>query len=357
MARVNERRPCAKCKTAGGIAICDGCNRSFCSNHFIEHRQDLALEMDTIGQNYDELCRDLSAEPKEHSLVARINTWEQDAIDRIKKAAATARDDLQILINQIKTELVSTAFIVVTEIKTSRDSNDFTEGDFQRWTEQLKELRRAFEAPFNVYLENDTNDETSINLIRIFDERTAKCIPANTMDEVHTPSTPRMNIFLDAEKFDMKTDAILSDDNLRALCHPKFRSPGVLVYGYNTYSCGTHDISFRIEKKGISRLFFGIYSDAKKRIDSILGDDNTVYGWWDINSSVINGMKQESSNEQIISTGDKVVLTIDCNNQQIHLYHVRDNRTVQITIDTNKCPFPWRIIVKLTASGDCVRIL
>lgn len=354
MSRANERTPCAKCKTAGGIAICDGCNQSFCSNHFVEHRQNLSLEMDTIGQNYDELRRDLTAEPKEHPLVARINTWEQQSIEQIKKAAETARDDLQKLINEIKLELEATAYLVVTEIKSSRNSDDFTENDFQRWTEQLKELRRAFEAPFNVSLENETNNETSINLIKIFDHRSST---TNTNNEIHTPTNEKTSIFLNAERFDMKTDAFLSDDSLRATCHPKYCSPGAIVYGYNTYACGVHDISFRIEKKGISRLFFGIYSDTRRRIDSILGYENTVYGWWDINSNVVNGTKRESSNEQIITTGDKVVLTIDCNQQQIQLYHVRNNQTVQLAVDTNKCPFPWRIIVKLTASADCVRIL
>ena len=114
---------------------------------------------------------------------------------------------------------------------------------------------------------------------------------------------------------------------------------------------------FGLKKKDFHALFFGIYSSLKKRVDAISsGNENSVYGWWDIDSVVLNGTKQEGGNGHIISTGDKVVVTLDCDQQQIQLYHIRENRQVELPIDVNKCPFPWKIIVKLTANGDCVRI-
>ena len=138
----------------------------------------------------------------------------------------------------------------------------------------------------------------------------------------------------------------------------KYGTTGTIIYGCNSYSTGIHDISFRIEKKGLSRLFFGIYSSLKKRVNTISSsNENSIYGWWDLDSAVLNGTKQDSGNEHIISTGDKIVLTLDCVQQQIQLYHIRENRQVHLSIDINKCPFPWKIIVKLTANGDCVRIL
>jgi hypothetical protein len=356
MAVSNEKIPCTKCK-AKGVAMCDGCQESFCTTHFMQHHQELSLKMDSIGQNYDLLRRDLSEGTKKHPLLVRVNDWERDSIKKIQKAAETARADLEKLLDKTKIDVESSVTKIIEEIRASRDSNDFTENEFIRWTTQLDELRQAFESPFNVTIQNDDQKETVISLIKICDQQKSPYSPLTPVLENHFLFVEKPNIFV-AEKFDPKTDAILSENNLIATCHPKYRSPGAIVYGFNSYSSGSHDISFRIEKKGLSRLFFGIYSSLKKRVDTISsGSENSVYGWWDIDSAVLNGTKQDSSNEHIISMGDKVVLTLDCDHQQIQLYHVRENRQVQLPIDLHKCPFPWQIIVKLTANGDCVRLL
>jgi len=357
MELVNDKNPCAKCKTARGIATCDGCERSFCTIHFVTHRQELSMEMDNIGQNYDLLRRDLSEETKGHPLLARINVWEQESVNKIKKTAETARADVQKLLDQTRIDLESLITKTTEEIKTSRDSKDFTEIDFKRWIEKLNELRQALKSPLNISIENDFQEETSIGLIKIYDQQQSTSTPLVSPIENHFRSTKKPNIFLN-EKFDLKTEALLSENNLTATCYPKYSSPGAIIYGFNSYSSGIHDISFRIEKKGLSRLFFGVYSSLKKRVDAISsGSENSVYGWWDIDSAVINGTRQEGGNEHIISTGDKIVLTLDCDQRQIQLYHIRENRQVQLSIDVNKCPFPWKIIVKLTANGDCIRIL
>ena len=166
-----EKKPCAKCKTAGGVATCDGCQKSFCTNHFCEHRQELSVEMDSIGQNYDLFRRDLTEKSKEHPFVARINTWEQESITKIQKAAETARTELQKLLDNIKSDLESSVTKTVEEIKVSRDSNDFTENEFKRWIIQLNDLRQAFESPCDVSIENDKDDETVISLIKLCDPK------------------------------------------------------------------------------------------------------------------------------------------------------------------------------------------
>ncbi len=358
MALPNERRPCAKCKTAGGVATCDGCQKSYCTNHFIEHRQELSSEMDIIGQCYDLLRRDLSEKSEAHPLLTHINTWEQDSIKKIQKAAETARAELQKVIDNVRSDLESLAAVTTVEIRTSRESSGFTENDLKRWTEQLNELRQAFESPSDVKIENDSEDEPAIGLIKIcHQQKPSVYLPSVSVNETHFCPTEKRSFFLE-EKFDSKTDAKLSENSLIATCSPRYGSPGAIVYGVNSYSTGIYDISFRIEKKGLSRLFFGIYSSSKKRIDAISsGNENSVYGWWDMDSEVLNGSRREGGSEHIISTGDKLVFTLDCAHQQIQLYHIRENRQAQLSVDLDKCPFPWKIIVKLTANYDCVRIL
>jgi hypothetical protein len=314
--------------------------------------------MDSIGQNYDLFRRDLAEKSKEHPFVARINTWEQESITKIQKAAETARTELQKVLDNIKSDLESSVAKTVEEIKVSRDSNDFTENEFQRWIIQLNELRQAFESPCNVSIENDKDDETVISLIKlcILSQPSSPPITEAISEDHFSSNVGKRSFFLN-EKFDSRTDAKLSNNNLIATCCPKYGSSGAIVYGFNSYSTGIYDISFQIEKKGLSRLFFGICSASKKRVDIISsGCDNSVYGWWDINSAVVNGTRQESNNEQIISMGDRVVLTLDCAHEQIQLYHIRENRLAELSVDLKKCPFPWKFIVKLTANYDCVRI-
>lgn len=367
MDRTNETNPCAKCKTARAITTCHGCNESYCHRHFSHHRQELSLQMDTLGQNYDLFRRDLSDKTEEHPLIARINTWEDEAIKSIRKTAETARLELQKLITQIQSDLQTSIATTVLEIKDYRESDSYTEIELKRWANQLSELQTEFESPCHVSIDNNIQNETMIGLIKLslpsqscassnietsLAEQISDCSPPPPA----SPS-PRRSFFLD-EKFDVKTDAKLSTNQLTATCIPRYGSPGAILCGVNAYSTGIYDISFRIEKKGLSRLFFGIYSTQKRRPDAISsGEENSVYGWWDMDSSVTNGTREEGGVEQIISTGDKIVLTVDCENHQIQLYHIRNNQQKELAVDLNKCPFPWKMIVKLTANNDCLRIL
>lgn len=358
------RLPCARCKTAGGVALCDGCQSTYCMPHFVAHRQELFVELDNIGQNYDLLRRDITEATEQHPVLIRINTWEEEAINKIRKAAEIARIEVRNVLHETKNSLQSSVTQISEEIRASRDAEDFTENDFRRWTIQLDDLRQEFEFPYNITVENIDQEETSINLIKISDRQQQQhpslLPPAYSLTPIvenHFRPTENQNIFTN-EKFDPKTDAAISDDYRTATCLPKFRSPGAIVYGVNNYSNGVHDISFRIIKKGLSRLFFGIYSSVKPRVETISsGYENSVYGWWDIDSGVLNGTRLESGLEHIISIDDKIVLTLDCEQRQIQLYHIRENRVVIIPVDINKCPFPWKLVMKLTSNGDCVRLL
>lgn len=59
---LNVKQLCIKCDKGGGITICSGCQNQFCVKHFIEHRQEFAVQMDHIGQQHGQLRRDLSQE-------------------------------------------------------------------------------------------------------------------------------------------------------------------------------------------------------------------------------------------------------------------------------------------------------
>jgi uncharacterized UBP type Zn finger protein len=68
MASAIMKQTCTKCSKGGGIAMCNGCQQSFCIKHFVEHRQELSQQMEDIGQEHDLLRRDMTYEKGTHAL-------------------------------------------------------------------------------------------------------------------------------------------------------------------------------------------------------------------------------------------------------------------------------------------------
>jgi len=125
------------------------------------------------------------------------------------------------------------------------------------------------------------------------------------------------------------------------------------------YSSGTHSIHFQLEKRGVLRCFFGIstFDERVNRVISTELDNRSLYGWWGLNSCVVNGRVQRNQEKNDILTSDYLTLIFKCDHQQIQLEHHRTKRSLQLTIDLALCPFPWKLIVELPSYGDCVRIL
>src|SRR5689334_16342849 len=123
MSSATRKKICSKCNKSGGVATCDGCQQSFCTKHFIEHRQELSQQMDNIGQEHDVLQRDLTSEHGTHPLLARINQWEQESIEKIQTAAKSARLGLQKLLNEAKNSLKISISKMTEELQSSRESD------------------------------------------------------------------------------------------------------------------------------------------------------------------------------------------------------------------------------------------
>ncbi|CAF3051378.1 unnamed protein product, partial [Rotaria sp. Silwood2] len=53
-AATTDRSLCDICQKAKGILKCEGCSKTFCYNHFSDHRQELNQQLDEV-----EVSRDL----------------------------------------------------------------------------------------------------------------------------------------------------------------------------------------------------------------------------------------------------------------------------------------------------------
>ena len=105
-------------------------------------------------------------------------------------------------------------------------------------------------------------------------------------------------------------------------------------------------------------LFFGIITSTKKYDQSFFTPNNSsVYGWYNMQYSVINGKSQPHHDEYTLVNGDELILFLDCDKQQIFLEHQRTKRVLQILVKLDKCPFPWKILIGLANCNDCVHIL
>jgi hypothetical protein len=362
MATTTAKKPCAKCSKGGGVTTCDGCQQSFCTKHFVEHRHELSEQMNNISQDHDLFRRDMSKEISKNPFLNRIDIWERESISKIQATAETARIDLRQLIDRTKNDLKLSVEKMTNELQSSQQSDDYTENDLKKWTEQLKELRKKLDAPVTISFGNDDDIKSSIRLIRVYDKQQQPQRPFTSM--IRAPQqrihTIKDSVSIITEKFvEIDGKATLSDDNRTVTCCLASILTQPIIYGINRYSTGKHQVRFRIDKMGDLRLFFGIIRSLENisRSGQAQNNNNSLYGWWDLNEAIVNGKVQTSKYRNIVTTGDEVTLILDCDNKQVQLQHHRTKRLAQVSIDLDKCPFPWKIVIRLQSVGDCVRIL
>lgn len=375
MATTTAKKPCAKCSKGGGVTTCDGCRQSFCTKHFVEHRNELSQQINTICQEHQLFRQDMISEIPKHPFLNRIDTWERESISKIQMTADTARTDLRQLLDRTKIDLQFSVERLANELQVCQQSDDFTENDLKRWTEQLKDLRKKLDAPITISIGNDEDTKSSIRLIRVSDKPHHShhshppplSRPSSSVTRVPEQRIHNLKdcVYNTNEKFaEIDGKATLSDDHLLVTCCLASVLTQPIIYGTNRYSTGKHQIRFRIEKMADLRLFFGIIRSLENisrsgqtQSSTTTNNNNSLYGWWDLNEAVMNGKTQASKCRSIVTTSDELTLTIDCENKLIQLQHHRTKRLAQLLIDLDKCPFPWKIVLRLQSAGDCVRIV
>jgi hypothetical protein len=171
MATAIERQPCVKCYEGFGKLMCGGCQQWFCNRHYNEHQNELAKAMDNVTQTHDELHSNLTMEnvDSEHPLLVRINNWEQRSIDRIRVVANDVRTYLEQSINQIKKEIKTSLGLVTDQLKSSRESVDFTDVELKRWMDKLESLKQRLLYPSEIELCGDNQDDTNTSVIRLIE--------------------------------------------------------------------------------------------------------------------------------------------------------------------------------------------
>jgi hypothetical protein len=152
----NPKKPCCQCNKGGATFTCDGCHQSFCLKHASDHRQELAQQMDNIGQQRNVLKRDIDEQSINKTLLAQIDQWENKSIEKIRSNANKARADLKRLTEESKIRLNGLMNKLSNELRSNRENDEYTENDLDRWVNQLEELRKDLEKPSEIDIVEDT---------------------------------------------------------------------------------------------------------------------------------------------------------------------------------------------------------
>ena len=335
--------------------MCFGCEQSFCTKHFIEHRLQLATQMDDLTHQYKVFEQSLEQAHQEHPSIAAIYAWERKSMRKIQEIAEQARENLVQSIEKAKTEVHSSLRTMTTEFHTPEHGDNYTETDLQRWTDRLAELRVELDKIASITMIEDKRSSLSIGTLKFREpSRSSAVAPLATVlkTKAHTVQPPAN---VSQEHFvHIFGQCKLSEENLLAT-QVSYRAGLSQLCGINEYSSGKHSIRFLIEKKGMKNLFIGIHSPSAQA--TATNFDTSVHGWWNLDYRIVNGQSEGNYDKEVLQTGDQVTLILNCDRQQILFEHHRTNRRVHLPIDLLVCPFPWKLFVRLLTSDDSLRIL
>ena len=347
-----EPKQCIVCNKAGGIMICDGCKQTFCGKHVVEHRQQLALQLEYLMQDHDCIQQDLAVQRDEHPSFEQIDAWEKKSIAQIQVAAKKTRDELRQVLAQADERLRKTCQDIAMKLRAAREEENFSEIDLTRWTEQLNELRTQMKSVTMITL-SPTN-HSSIHFLRIQQENSSKNL-AQRADLQLLPISTRER-FSDANGL-----AIIDNQGLR-IRHNGDDGRYIYARGHELYSRGQHRIRFHVDRcAGSSALFIGICS-SNVPFQLLLHHLSVVVGWFSNHTVWQHEIRSQNANvseckNNDIQSNDIVELLLDCEKKQIELICPRTHVRHTMKINLNKSPLPWRILLALRQKNDCVRIL
>ncbi len=332
---------CITCNKSSEIIICNGCQQTFCDKHSIEHRQQLANQLDNIMQEHDLLKQEFQQAFNEYSLFKNIDQWEKDSIVKIQITAETARADVRQMIEKSKEQFLKAYNDIAMNIRLSRDANDYSEKELNHWMEQLKQLQLEITSS-SLSPKLIENEWSVIDLLETQDNNTSTPITQDRFSKVIG------NAVLDEEGFVARHTS--EDWNYE------------YVLGEQLYSHGRHTVLFKIEQNGTPyNIFFGCISSQAIQNKICIKSSYTV-GWFGYNQIYQHGIHNCNSNlhgynSNEFGTNDILHLTFDCEKQQIELFHEDTDKTHILRVNINKAPFPWQFLMVLSDKDDCVRIL
>jgi hypothetical protein len=342
----------AKCSKNVSGEKCFGCQQLFCTKHLGKHRSSLAQQMDELYQKQELLQQDLDRNTFDYPLLSSIYAWERKSMRKIQEVAEKARNDLQQWAEKTKIEVKTSLDQITEQLNSTEKSDNYTELDLQKWTKQLDTLRNLMEKPTTISIVEDGKSSDCIRPIKVVDKHST--LPPLIVLESNQSHSQETTESVKEHFVKMYGPCNLSKDN-RVATHSSYRAGLSQISGKNHYSSGRYAVDLLIEKKGVKNLFIGIVSASHTIISPTF--DYSVHGWWNFEHTIVNGEAKTGETDEDFESGDRITLIIDCEHQQLQLLHHRTEKLVSLPIKLEVCPFPWKLIVRLLTTGDCIRIV
>ncbi|CAF3368184.1 unnamed protein product, partial [Rotaria sp. Silwood2] len=158
MATGDESQLCSICNKPSAKFFCTGCKRHFCRKDFKEHEQQLSIKFDNeIVRSHDELLDQIQKLEKSNylslDLFDQIEQWKTTTINKVKKAAEKAQNELIELIEKERIIIIKQVEPITKEIRCLREEENFVEYDIDRLRQKINEIQQKLQQ----FIRKDTN--------------------------------------------------------------------------------------------------------------------------------------------------------------------------------------------------------
>lgn len=163
----STRTICSICEKNKITYVCPGCVQQFCFDRLPEHRKKLEQLLEEIHTEHDQFRQEINEqiiEPMKHPLIAQINQWEVNSIDRILQTAQNCREKFFQYSKTSFPKLQKELDDLAQHMRQMSPKNEFHESDLNELRQKLRELQELHRAT-NVSIRQ--NSTATINLISL----------------------------------------------------------------------------------------------------------------------------------------------------------------------------------------------
>ncbi|CAF5023143.1 unnamed protein product, partial [Rotaria sp. Silwood1] len=213
MASTSPLKLCATCETVpaeqkpkSGILLCTGCQKYFCSQHTVQHRQYLTDLLENEVVNKRNALQEKFSTSYEQQLSAgirekleTINKWELEITELIKESAACARKQLQEISLKEYENLQKQFTLLSDKLNALREQESYFENDVDQLKNKFQQLKHDIEHfPIELSINKIPNE-----LVLVKSIVQSAPPPAPTyyfVDQLLTSQQPKISIDLSAMK-------------------------------------------------------------------------------------------------------------------------------------------------------------
>ncbi len=168
---------CSVCNKELGPMHCTGCDEYFCWKDYKTHREGMFSMMDKIIEErnrlQDEINNRVQHNDQEDPLIAQIDQWQKNTIEKVKQVAAQARHQASELLNTKRFKINTEFKNFSQELAHLKESENYVEHDLKRLNQMIsrfkQDLTQSAQPTTNV-LHTEQSDEINWESLIYVDE-------------------------------------------------------------------------------------------------------------------------------------------------------------------------------------------